>query len=316
MIKNKKRIEKSRNFLFRDFGKIIFLLLLAVGVCAQEPKDSSNHNSIEKSPIVTDTLKTEPSALDTQEDISSKINLTETYKREGLSFLRKTTVPRIDPQEIVPLDEREDKNKAGNKAARNEREKWVIPRGATEKGVEVGYGVNIATWLRGPRIYDIRGLRHFLGSVRWGKVLGTKGIVTFSWAIEIIPINVAIRNEVANEKYTTGSGASPTKRENTFGFAVNPASFRFTFFPKLRLRPQLGGGIGITHHFNRVPTTQGTRTNAQWDFQFGAQYMFKQDKAINFGYRYYHISHTKFIPPNPAYNVNVIFVGFSTFKKQ
>jgi hypothetical protein len=316
MIKNNKQIETSRNVLFRNFGKIVFLLVLAACVNAQESKDSLDYNLIEKSPSVADALKTEPAVPDTQKEISPKIDLTENYKRKGLSFLRKTTIPRIDPQVIVPQDEKEDKNKAGNKAARNEREKWVIPRGATEKGVEVGYGVNIATWLRGPRIYDIRGLRHFLGSVRWGKVLGTKGIVTFSWAIEFIPINVAIRNEVANEKYMIGSSESPTRRENTFGFAVNPASFRFTFFPKLRLRPQLGGGIGITHHFNRVPTTQGTRTNAQWDFQFGAQYMLKQDKAINFGYRYYHISHTKFIPPNPAYNVNVIFVGFSTFKKQ
>lgn len=311
---NKKQIKNTCACLSGHFGKIITLLLLVVYVHAQESKDSLNSFVTENSQTVTESLKTEKSTLDKQRNTFLETYPTQSYIKRDFPFSEKTKTFRFSSDVLVSQSEKEDRNKVDN--GKGDREKWVIPRGAKEKGVEVGYGLNMATWLRGPRIYDIRGLRHFLGSVRWGKVLGTKGIVTFSWAIEVIPINVAIRNEVVNDKYTAGSDVSPTKRENTFGFAINPSSFRFIFFPKLRLRPQLGGGIGMTYHFNPVPTTQGTRLNAQWDFQFGAQYMLKQHQAINFGYRYYHISHSKFAPPNPAYNVNMIFIGFSTFKKQ
>ncbi len=193
--------------------------------------------------------------------------------------------------------------------------KWVIPDGATEYGVEVGFAPTLATWMSGPKYYDIKDRQHLLGSLRWGKILGTRAFVTYSWAIEIEPINIAFGNEVSNPKYLVGSvGEPPRKREATIGIGINPASFRFIFFPQYRLRPMLGAGFGLVRHYKRVPTVEGTKFNFQADFQIGGQYMLKENKALNFGYRYYHLSNLYLFNFNPGYNVNMFFVGYSVFK--
>ena len=195
--------------------------------------------------------------------------------------------------------------------------KWVLPRGAREFGYEGGYAHEIATWMSGPKYYPISGHRHSFGSLRWGLIYGSKRFVTFSWALEFIPVDFAIGNEVDNPRYTPGSTTeSPTKRENTFGVGFNPASFRFVFLPKMRLRPQLGAGFGVMRHLKRVPTIDGTKGNARVDFQVGAQYMLSETKAINFGYKYYHLSNMYLAQRNPGYNVNMFFFGYSIFKKK
>ncbi len=193
--------------------------------------------------------------------------------------------------------------------------RWVIPDGATEYGVEFGFAPQVATWMSGPKYYDTSDRQHLLGSVRWGKILGTRAFVTYSWAIEIQPINIAFGNEVDNPRYLAGSVGEPRRNyEATYGVGINPASFRFIFFPQYRLRPMLGAGFGIVQHLKRVPTVEGTKFNFQADFQIGGQYMLKEKKALNFGYRYYHLSNLYLFNFNPGYNVNMFFVGYSVFK--
>lgn len=220
------------------------------------------------------------------------------------------------PQKFdFPEPEDQTKKKAQTDA-QNNRNRWVLPRGTIEYGAEIGYANEIATWMSGPKYYDIRGHRHLLGSFRWGRILGNKGIVTVSWAVEFVPINIAIGNEVDNPRFMPGSTTeTPTRRENTFGVGINPASFRFIFFPKWRLRPQIGAGIGLTRHFNRVPTIDGTKGNVHIDFQIGGQYMISERRALNFGYKYYHLSNVYLAQRNPGYNVNMFFVGYSIFKR-
>ncbi|MEP7211573.1 MAG: acyloxyacyl hydrolase [Acidobacteriota bacterium] len=193
---------------------------------------------------------------------------------------------------------------------------WVIPDGSTEWGVELGIAGDIATWMSGPKYYDIENRGHIAGSFRWGRILGTRGQVTYSWAIEVLPINIALGNEVDNPRYIAGAPAGEPRRnrEATWGVGINPASFRFIFFPRYRLRPQIGSGFGIVRHYKRVPTVEGTKMNFQFDFQVGGQYMLKENKALNFGYRYYHLSNLYLFNFNPGYNVNMWFVGYSVFK--
>jgi len=193
--------------------------------------------------------------------------------------------------------------------------RWVIPDGATEWGFELGVAWDAATWMSGPKYYDLDDRGHILGSLRWGKVLGTRAFVTYSWAIEVMPLNVALNNEVDNPRYLAGAVNEPRRnREATHGLAINPASFRFIFFPQYRLRPQVGAGFGIAHHFKRMPTVEGTKMNFQADFQIGGQYMLKENKALNFGYRYFHSSNLYIFDFNPGYNMNMWFVGYSIFK--
>lgn len=195
-------------------------------------------------------------------------------------------------------------------------ERWRLPRGAIEYGIEGGFAPKFATWMSGPKYFDISGKKHLLASFRWGRIYSSKRFVTFSWAVEFVPLNLAIGNEIDNRNYSPGSGQSPTKRENTYGVAFNPASFRFIFLPKMRLRPQLGAGFGVSRHLNRIPTIDGTKGNAMIDFQIGAQYMISEKKAINFGYRYFHLSNIYLSHRNPGYNMNMFFIGYSLFKKK
>lgn len=235
---------------------------------------------------------------------------------DHLSAKAKGPAEKVEIKPIRPIDKAADEIVSEVlKESSFRSEKWVIPPGATEYGVEIGFAPAMATWMSGPKYYDVENRQHLVGSLRWGKILGTKGIVTFSWAIEIEPINIAFGNEVDNPRYLAGSVGAPRRnREATFGLGINPASFRFIFFPKYRLRPQIGAGFGIVHHFKRVPTVEGTKFNFQVDFQIGGQYMLKENKALNFGYRYYHLSNMYLFNFNPGYNVNMFFVGYSIFK--
>jgi len=196
------------------------------------------------------------------------------------------------------------------------REPWKIPRGSIEYGAEFGFAPNIATWLTGGKVWDTSGHKHLAASLRWGRILGTNGNVTFNYAAEFIPLSLTIGNEVVNKNYTPGSTTqSPTKRETTYGFVISPANFRFIFFPRFRLRPFLGSAVGGSYHLKNIPIPSGTKWNLMIDFQIGGQYMMSEKKAIQFGYRYFHLSNVYLANYNPGYNVNMFFIGYSIFKK-
>ncbi|HEX9960163.1 MAG TPA: acyloxyacyl hydrolase [Pyrinomonadaceae bacterium] len=292
---------------------LLICACFAVSVIAQDaPADALKARRESKETVVTEKAE--------ESKITEKIGKLAEFSPAG-EEQKRFAFPLSEKEKPKPqkFDFPEPENQTEKKAqteAQNNRNRWVLPRGTIEYGAEIGFAPEIATWMSGPKYYDIRGHRHLLGSFRWGRILGNKGIVTVSWAVEFVPINIAIGNEVDNPRFTPGSTTeTPTRRENTFGVGINPASFRFIFFPKWRLRPQLGAGIGLTRHFNRVPTIDGTKGNVHIDFQIGGQYMISERRALNFGYKYYHLSNVYLARRNPGYNVNMFFVGYSIFKK-
>jgi hypothetical protein len=240
-------------------------------------------------------------------------------EKSGKSFSGKDAVFAQPENKRETLDFFETGNEfgeVGSSSQTNQRDRWKIPRGSIEYGVEVGYAPNIALWLSGPKPFDTSDHQHLAASVRWGRILGTKGIVTFSYAFEFTPLSLAIGNEVENRNYTPGSTTQPqTVRETTYGFAIVPASFRFIFFPKYRLRPFIGSAVGPSYHFKPVPIPTGSKWNLLLDFQIGGQYMISETRALQFGYRYYHLSNVYLSNFNPGYNTNMIFVGYSIFRR-
>lgn len=310
---------------------LVFLLTGFVSVInAQEINDDSLVKTLKFEGKVQETenepIKPEVHPLATTEEISDKIEipLSEKTLAEKLSdFDKKYSQPENNPQKpeffgnikkpIRNYSPRQDEETT--QADDDKTAKWEIPRGSVEYGAEFGYAPNIATWMSGPKIWDISGHKQLVASVRWGRILGTKGIVTFSYAIEFAPISLAIGNEVVNENFTPGSLMQPpTKRETTYGVHINPASFRFIFFPKLRLRPFIGSGIGPSYHLKNVPIPSGTKWNLMIDFQIGGQYMLSKKRAVQFGYRYFHLSNVYLSDFNPGYNTNMYFFGYSIFK--
>lgn len=271
-------------------------------------------------------IKSKVHPLDTTEEIPDKIEIPPTEKTlaEKLSdFDKKYNQPENNPKKPEVFGKIKkpirnystQQNDESIQADEDNTAKWEIPRGTVEYGAEFGYAPNIATWLTGPKVWDTDGHKHLLASVRWGRILGTKGIVTFSYAIEFAPVSLAIGNEVVNKNFTPGSlTQSPTNRETTYGFHINPASFRFIFFPKLRLRPFIGSGVGPSYHVKNVPIPSGTKWNLMIDFQIGGQYMLSKKRAVQFGYRYFHLSNVYLSGFNPGYNTNMLFFGYSVFK--
>lgn len=318
----------------RRFARALFLMLILTGVSVGQEISGTNSSNTPKfvGPVKYDRFgagldrSSKAFAVDSDraerfERPSPELKLELLAAEKFLPRKRTALVSSIEKDDepfiYLPIAEgAAEIEKAGRAAMRGRSSgRWVIPDGATEYGVEFGFAPGIATWMSGPKYYDIEDRGHILGAVRWGKILGTRAFVTYSWAVEIIPINVALNNEVDNPRYLEGSvGEPPRNREHTWGVGINPASFRFIFFPQYRLRPQLGAGFGVVRHHSRVPTVEGTKMNFQVDFQIGGQYMLKENNALNFGYRYYHFSNLYLFNFNPGYNVNMFFVGYSVFK--
>ena len=72
---------------------------------------------------------------------------------------------------------------------------------------------------------------------------------------------------------------------------------------------------GFIFFNNPLPLPDSSTINFAGDFGGGLQYQIKRNKAISFGYKYFHISNISLGETNPGYNANVFYVGYSFFYK-
>lgn len=210
------------------------------------------------------------------------------------------------------------KDKEKNVEEPREEDDWNLRRGEKQWNVEAGFSPMQPTFLSGRKEYDTTGRKFGLLSVRWGRVIGTAKGVTYEYQVEVTPVAAAFKNEVANPEYVdrqTTPNIAPTIRETTYGFAVMPVGFRFLFMPKKRLKPFIATHAGFIFFKKPVPLPESTSYDFVGDFGGGLQYQIKRDRAVSFGYRYYHISNINIGAMNPGYNANVFYVGYSFFYK-
>jgi len=188
---------------------------------------------------------------------------------------------------------------------------WKFTRGAHSFEVEAGFAPTQPIFFSGHKEYDTTGRKFGMLSLRYGRVIGSKGPVTYEYLAEVIPVALAFNNEV------TDSSATPpaTKRETTYAFAFEPISFRFIFRPKKRLKPFLQTGAGFLFAKKPIPTPGSLSYDFIGDFGGGVMYSLTKRKTINFGYRYFHVSNMNIGKINPGYNANVFYIGFSFFSK-
>lgn len=194
---------------------------------------------------------------------------------------------------------------------------WKLERGAKELNVEIGIAPTHPTNFNGKE-FDTTGRKFALLSFRWGRVIGTPKNITYEYQSEVTPIALAFKNEVANPAFRSANATpnvAPTIRETTYGFAFSPVGFRFLFRPEKRLKPFVALHAGFIFFKKPVPLPQSLSYDFTGDFGGGVQYQIEQNKALNFGYRYYHISNMNIGTINPGYNANVFFVGYSFFYK-
>jgi opacity protein-like surface antigen len=199
-----------------------------------------------------------------------------------------------------------------------ERKDWKLERGAKEIGFEFGFAPMQPTFFSGRKEYDTAGRKWAMGSFRWGRVIGTKKGVTYQYFFDIIPVAMAIKNEVegidANSK-TDANVMTTTVRRNTYAFGVQPAGFRFIFRPSRRLKPYVQLGAGFVFSKKPIPIPGSPNYNFAGDFGGGFMYSLSKRKTVNFGYRYFHISNMNIGEINPGYNANLFYIGYSFFYK-
>lgn len=194
---------------------------------------------------------------------------------------------------------------------------WKLERGAKELNVELGIAPTHPTNFNG-REFDTAGRKFALLSLRWGRVIGTAKRVTYEYQIEVAPIALAFRNEVVNPAFQTATATPnepPTVRQTTYGFAVSPVGFRFLFLPQKRLKPFVALHAGFIFFRQPVPVPDSLSYDFTGDFGGGVQYQIKKNRAVNFGWRYYHISNMNIGKINPGYNAQVFYAGYSFFYK-
>lgn len=191
---------------------------------------------------------------------------------------------------------------------------WKFSRGAHSFEVEAGFSPTQPIFFSGRKEYDTDGRKFGMLSFRYGRVIGTKGPVTYEYLAEVIPVALAFNNEVI-DKAAPPATPPVTKRETTYAFAFEPVSFRFIFRPKRRVKPFLQTGAGFLFAKKPIPIPGSLSYDFVGDFGGGVMYSLSKRRTINFGYRYFHISNMNIGRINPGYNANVFYVGFSFFNK-
>lgn len=253
----------------------------------------------------------------------AKENLFDEKNYTSEKSLKPDEKSEISPVKNKPFNYFNEDKSPENRTDKNTKEKreadyWLHQRGEKQWNVETGFSPLQPTFMSGRKEYDTDGRKFGLLSLRWGRVIGTAKGVTYEYQVEVAPVAAAFKNEVANPEYVdrqTTPNVAPTIRETTYGFAVMPAGFRFLFMPRKRLKPFIAAHAGFIFFKKPVPLPQSTSYDFIGDFGGGLQYQIKRDRALSFGYRYYHISNINIGEMNPGYNANVFYVGYSFFYK-
>lgn len=211
---------------------------------------------------------------------------------------------------IVPAtsDEKEDAPPAS----------YSLKRGDKEVQIEYGISPLNPSNFAGPKEFDVYGRDLHLFTARFARVIGTKRNVSYQYMFGATPLAVFTKNEVVNTAYvspTATPNIAPTKRETTYGTGFQPVNFKFIFLAKNRLKPfaQVGAGILVTN--KAVPVPRSTLFQLTGDFGGGLMYMLSDKRALNFGYKYFHISNGNINGKinNPGFNANVFYLNYSFF---
>lgn len=132
----------------------------------------------------------------------------------------------------------------------------------------------------------------------------------------VTPLAIFTKNEVVNPAFVSAAATpfvAPTKRETTYGTGFQPVNFKFMFFAKNRLKPYAQVGAGILVTGKAVPVPQSTLFQLTGDFGGGFMYLLNPKRAVNIGYKYFHISNGNINGKinNPGFNANVFYINYS-----
>jgi len=191
-----------------------------------------------------------------------------------------------------------------------------LRRGNKTFSVEYGISPLNPSNFAGPKEFDVYGRDLHLFSFRFGRIIGTRKNVSYEYMFGVTPLAIFTKNEVVNKDFVSPTATPrvpPTKRETTYGTGFQPVNFKFMFFAKNRLKPyaQVGAGILVTN--KAVPVPRSTLFQLTGDYGGGLMYMLSPKRAVNLGYKYFHISNGNINGKinNPGFNANVFYINYS-----
>ena len=254
------------------------------------------------------------------------VSAQETIKENSPGETQEVTVAPGDAKS-ASAENLESSKKESDSPEKKEEKKGLMPenyrllRGEKEFSWVGGISPFNPSNFAGPKEYDVYGRDLHLTTLRFGRVIGTRGFVTYQYFFSASPLAVFTKNEVKNPAFVSKKetpNIAPTMRKTSWGFGVQPVNFRFIFLPDSRIKPfaQVGAGILITN--KAIPVPYSKPLNFTGDFGGGVQYFTSRRKAITFGYKYFHISNGNIggKEHNPGYNANVFYVSYSIFQKK
>jgi hypothetical protein len=280
---------------------VLFVFALSISAQTSENKSPAATNQT----LSPSHAENDPPAAETGE------KLFETRRKPG-----KETGKNPDKKDDSPDRDNADSDDTANPPLKNYR----LQRGAKDFNIEFGISPFNPSNFAGPKEFDVYGRDLNLITFRFGRVIGTKKNVTYQYMFGFSPLAIFTKNEVVNPDHVSDEETPTvprTKRETTYGFGVQPVNFKFIFLAKNRLKPyaQVGTGILITN--KAVPVPQSTLFQLTGDFGGGFMYMLSPTKAVNLGYKYFHISNGNINGKinNPGFNANVFYLNYSFFRK-
>jgi hypothetical protein len=99
-------------------------------------------------------------------------------------------------------------------------------------------------------------------------------------------------------------------REWTVGEAFSPIGFRWSFRPRHRLQPFLGGHGGEMYSTRPIPIDEAGSFNFTFDFDGGLEWYRAHQRSIRFEYRYHHISNHNTANQNPGIDNGLFQVSY------
>jgi opacity protein-like surface antigen len=178
--------------------------------------------------------------------------------------------------------------------------------GKNELMVWGGFAPAVRTFDTGGRTWDgTLGI----GALRYSRRFNTSDWVNLKYTLDA---SVVVMNYP--DKIITGTTVTPT-RETRYGFGVAPIGLQGNFRPLKKLQPFVGMSLGFLPFTETTPNVTGKKLNFSTEGGVGIEYRLANQKAVTFGYKFYHISNASRGIENPGYDAQILYIGYTFFSK-
>jgi opacity protein-like surface antigen len=109
--------------------------------------------------------------------------------------------------------------------------------------------------------------------------------------------------------------SSPPDRTTAVGFGAAPLGIQANFRPRKKVQPYVGLSGGMLYFNKQVPGPLGTHFQFTANLDGGVEIRLNDKRAVQLGYKYFHVSNGNRGIINPGIDNNLFYVGYTFFGK-